>query len=455
MKLNYTLFTFFIFFQFTFSQNLEIPSDIKDHIIARVDMGFNPSIAIAYLDGDKVSYFNYGKTEVNVGEVVNENTVYEIGSISKVFTTILLADEVLKGKMALTDPISKYLPSTVNIPQRNDKFITLNDLATHTSALPRMPDNFNPADPNNPFADYTVEQLYEFLSTYELTRDIGVQYEYSNLGMGLLGHILELHTATTYENLILNRIAEPLGMQSTGIVFTTAMKEKLAVGHNEQLEVVSNWDIPTLAGAGAIRSTTTDMIKFIKANISTNETSLNKAMKLSHKIAFTDESTNFNIALGWHLANKGEITWHNGGTGGYRAFAGFLNSDGRGVVVLTNSISSVDEIGLKLLDAPVELELPKKTEFPDVIEVSSEILETYIGAYALTPEFILTITRKDNQLFAQATGQSKFEIFPSTENEFFLRVVEASVTFNKNELGNVDSLILHQGGRDMPATKMD
>lgn len=455
MKLTSTLVTLFICFQFTFGQNLEIPLEVKDHVKARVNEGFNPSIALAYIEGDEAVYFNHGKTEVNVGNTVDENTVYEIGSISKVFTTILLADEVIKGSMALTDPISKYLPKTLSMPQRNAKVITLKDLATHTSGLPRLPDNINPADPNNPYADYTVKLLYEFLSYYKLSRDIGTQYEYSNLGMGLLGHILELHTGKTYEELVMSRITKPLGMTSTAINFTAAMTEKLALGHNDQLEVVSNWDITTLAGAGAIRSTTSDMVKFVIANISTNDTSLNKAMKLSHEIAFSDENQNFNIALAWHFANDSTITWHNGGTGGYRAFAGFLNNSNKGVVVLTNSISSVDQIGLKLLDAPLSLELPKKTEFPDVVDVSEELLESYTGVYELAPEFKLTITRNEKQLYAQATGQSKFELFPSSENEFFLRVVEARVSFNKNDSGKVESLTLHQGDQDILAPKID
>tara|TARA_R110002111_G_scaffold66446_5_gene108271 strand:+ start:323 stop:1690 length:1368 start_codon:yes stop_codon:yes gene_type:complete len=455
MKIKSVIFAILIFIQFGYAQNAEIPESIKEHIKARIDEGFNPSVALAYIEGEQVSYFNYGNTEVKTGKPVNENTVYEIGSISKVFTTILLADEVLKGNMKLDDPISNYLPKTVSVPQYNGKQITLKDLATHTSGLPRMPDNFEPADYSNPFADYTVELLYDFLSSYELQRAIGTQYEYSNLGMGLLGHILELHTGKTYEVLIKNRITEPLGMTMTGITFTDAMKVNLALGHNEQLEVVSNWDINSLAGAGAIRSSTSDMVKFIKANIDTNDTSLNKAMKLSHNIAFTDESKNFNIALAWHFGNNNSITWHNGGTGGYRAFAGFLNGTNRGVVVLTNSVSSVDAIGMKLLDAPLTLELPKKVEFPDVVEVSNEVLGTYVGVYQLAPEFLLTITRKDNQLFAQATGQPQFEIFPSAENKFFLKVVEASITFNKNDTGNVDSLTLHQGGQNMPAPKIE
>lgn len=454
MKFKSILLICFVFVQFALAQKAVISEDVKNHIKARVDQGFNPSVALAYIEGDNVSYFNYGTTETNTGKSVDEHTVYEIGSISKVFTTIILADEVLKGNMKLSDPISKYLPKTVTVPQHNENVITLKDLATHTSGLPRMPDNFEPADYSNPFADYTVKLLYEFLSSYELPRTIGSQYEYSNLGMGLLGHILELHTGKTYKDLIKNRITALLKMNSTAIVFTDNMKANLALGHNEELNVVSNWDITTLAGAGAIRSTTSDMVKFIKANMETNGSALNKAMKLSHKIAFSDKSKNFDIGLAWHFANNNTITWHNGGTGGYRAFSGFLNASNRGVVVLTNSVSSVDAVGMKLLDAPLQLELPKKAQFPDVVEVSATILEEYVGDYQLAPEFILTISRKENQLFAQATGQPQFEIFPSAENKFFLKVVEASVTFNKNAEGKVDSLTLHQGGQNMPASKM-
>jgi len=452
MKIKTVIFIFFVCIQFTFSQYARISSEVKEHIKARVDNKFNPSVTLAYIEGDDVSYFNYGKTEIENGKTVNENTVYEIGSISKVFTTILLADEVVKGNMKLSDPASKYLPKEVNVPQRNGKVITLKDLATHTSGLPRMPENISPADYNNPYADYTVALLYDYISKYDLPRDIGSQYEYSNLGMGLLGHILELHTGETYENLVINRIAKPLGMNDTGLVFTESMKEHLAYGYNEQLDKVSNWDFTTLAGAGGIRSTLSDMVKFIKANMSSNDSSLNKAMKLSHDIAFSDENQNFKIGLGWHFANNNTITWHNGGTGGYRAFTGFLKN--RGVVVLTNSTNSVDVIGLKLLDAPIDLELPTVKEFPDVVELSVEVLESYVGVYEITPEFAITVSRKDNQVFAQATGQPEFEIFPSAENEFFLKVVEASVTFNKNEKGEINGLTLHQGGQNTPATKV-
>ncbi len=455
MRNLYLFFIALTTLQFTFAQDLIIPADVKTHVQQRVEQGFNPSISMAYIKGDEVTYFNYGNTLLENGQPVNENTIYEIGSISKVFTTILLADEIWKGNMELIDPISKYLPETVSVPTRGEKVITLKDLATHTSGLPRMPTNFNPKDRLNPFADYTVEQLYEFLSAYKLERDIGSLYEYSNLGMGLLGHILELHTGKSYEELVVQRIAKPLGMDDTQIVFTDRMKKRLAYGYNEQLERTSNWDITSLAGAGAIRSSTSDMVKFIKANMSNSDSSLNKAMKLSHKIAFTDTTNNFNIGLAWHFANNGSITWHNGGTGGYRAFSGFNSDTNEGVVVLTNSTFTTDAIGLKVLGQDINLELPKKREFPGIVEVDEATLESYTGKYQLSPEFFITIKRVGNQLLAQATNQPEFEIFASAKNEFFLKVVEASVTFKSNENRETIGLVLHQNGRDIPGKKVN
>ena len=158
-----------VFFSSILIAQTQIPEDVKTHIKAVVDQGFNKGIAVAYIDGDNVEYFNYGKMADN-GVDVSEHSVFEIGSISKTFTTILLADQVLSGSMKLEDPVSKYMPKGQKVPSRNGRNITLKDLATHSSALPRMPTNFNPADGNDPFADYGSEELYSFLSSYELPR---------------------------------------------------------------------------------------------------------------------------------------------------------------------------------------------------------------------------------------------------------------------------------------------
>jgi CubicO group peptidase (beta-lactamase class C family) len=286
------------------------------------------------------------------------NSVFEIGSISKVFTSTVLAQLVQEGKLSLEDPVQKYLPSTVKIPTRNGKQITLGMLSVQNSGLPRMPTNFTPRDPTNPYADYSVAQMYEFLSGYQLTRDPGASFEYSNLGVGLLGHALSLSEGKSYEDMERERVWTPLHMENTAITFTPWMKQHLALGHDQGGAVVSNWDIPTLAGAGAIRSTTIDMLKFIDANLHPERGPLERAMDFAHQARGFAGRPSVTIGLNWiitHVADD-SIVWHNGGTGGYRTFAGFDPTSRLGVVIMTNSAGEgADDIGMHLLNKNVPL----------------------------------------------------------------------------------------------------
>src|SRR5262249_5931730 len=274
---------------------------------------------------------------------VNGDSVFEIGSVTKVFTAILLADMVERGEVSLNDPISKYLPESVKTPTRDGKEITLRDLSTQTSGLPRMPNNLSPKDAQNPYADYSVEQMYAFLSNYTLTRDIGAKYEYSNVGVGLLGHILALRAGMDYETLVRTRIAQPLTMDNTRIKLTPEMQARLAKGHNVALKPVANWDLPTLAGAGALRSTANDLLKFIEANIGLSKSPLLAAMQKTHQPQSDTGIPDLRVGLGWHLLKKfdTEIVWHNGGTGGDHSFIGFYKKKSKSVMGLSNSANPI------------------------------------------------------------------------------------------------------------------
>lgn len=186
-----------------------------------------------------------GKLDNGTDQEVTGNTLFEIGSITKTFTTLLLQDMIDRGQMKLDDPVAKYLPESVKVPTRNGKEITLLQLATHTSGLPKIPDNLDPKRADNPYADYTVEQMYAFLSGYKLARDPGTQWEYSNLGMGLLGQAIALKAGMSYESLVVDRVCQPLKMDSTGITLTPELKSRFATGHNEFGYAVSAWDTPT------------------------------------------------------------------------------------------------------------------------------------------------------------------------------------------------------------------
>ena len=547
----------------------KLPENVVNSINKRIEFGLNPSIVVGIIDKDGSSYFNFGRKSEN-GSEANEHTIYEIGSITKVFTAILLAQQVIDGKLKLDDPIKNYLPDGVKVPQRGANEITFGNLSDHTSGLPRMPTNFAPADPLNPFADYTVDQLYSFLSGYELTRDVGSAYEYSNLAQGLLGHILALNAGIPYESLMIKTIAKPQRMKETKITLDEKMKENLATGYDSGAEA-KNWDLPTLAGAGAIRSSTYDMLKFLSANIGYLKTPLQTAMNKTHEVRH-DKAGGMSVGLGWHImkGKNGDVIWHNGGTGGYRAFAGFVKETGEGVVLLTNSTRSIDDIGFHLLNPGSDLltvkpgiaaELRKtidakgveaaKTLFYDLkenkpdeydfseedintlgysymeknleaalaifkmnidmfpassnvydsygeallkngdkdlaienykksveinpgntngiqalekmgvkiqiedVEVPEAILDTYVGTYELVPGFNIVITREGKQLFGQATGQEKFELFAKSNVEFYLKVVNAQVLFNVNEQAAVESLTLFQNGQKTKGKKID
>jgi serine-type D-Ala-D-Ala carboxypeptidase/endopeptidase len=284
----------------------------------------SPSIVVGIIDqkGRRVIHYISDKT----APPVNGDTLFEIGSISKVFTAMALTQMAERGDLKLDDPISRFLPQSVKTPTRNGKAVSLLSLATHTSGLPRLPDNLDPKDVSNPYADYTVGQLYAFLSNYQLTRDIGAQYEYSNLGAGLLGHILSMKAGTSYEMLIKSRIAQPLQMNDTSIQLTPKQQVRFAKGHNALGKPVSYWDLPTLAGAGALRSTTNDLLKFLAANLQLTSTPLNATLQKTHLIQHSTETPNVKIAIGWHVLNHNgtEIIMHDGGTGGFRSFIGFV-----------------------------------------------------------------------------------------------------------------------------------
>ena len=384
------------------------------------------------------------------------NSVFEIGSISKVFTATVLAEMVQEGKVRLDDPAQKYLPSRVHLPTRDGKEITLGNLSEQNSGLPRMPDNFQPADPANPYADYTVQQMYDFLSGYTLTRDIGSLYEYSNLGVGLLGHVLSLAAGKPYEELVRERVWQPLGMTHTAITFTPWMKQHLALGHDEQGAVVENWDIPTLAGAGAIRSTTNDMLMFAEANLHPERGALERAMAFAHEERAP--AGNMRIGLNWlslHAAHD-TIVWHNGGTGGYRTFIGLEPSKKVAVVVMTNSGGTgADDIGFHLLDPSLPLAAqPAPPKQHTAIALSPDVLARYVGSYQLAPNFSIDVTLKDGVLWGQPTKQQAFHLWPESETDFFLKEVDAQVTFVRDAQGVVTGLVLHQGGADQAGKKV-
>ena len=429
--------------------------EIRALLSNRVDEGKKAvGIVVGTISADGREIIATGKSSQD-GAALTADSIFEIGSITKVFTSLLLADMVERGELMLETPVAKLLPESVKLPTRNGKQITLLDLSMQVSGLLRMPGNFKPANPGNPYADYDAARLYEFLSGYSLTRDIGEKYEYSNLGVGLLGTALARRAGLSYEALSQRRVLKPLGMTSTTITLNDEQRKRLASGHDPGLSVTPNWGLDALAGAGAIRSTTKDVLTFLAAHIELTDTPLKNAMRRMRAMSRPTGTPELDILMGWRRFNRfgTEIVWHNGGTGGYRTWAGFVPGAKKGVVVLCNTFFSVDDIGLHLLEdkwPPGKFE-PAKVRVE--LSLDPKILAAYAGEYVMNPRFSIVVTPEGGQLFLQATNQPRFEAFATAQDEFFLKIVDAQISFGRDETGKVTHLTLHQNGAQQKATK--
>ena len=415
--------------------------DVKNALETHIDNGLAVGMVVGIVDGERQQIISLGRVAKPNGAAINANSIFEIGSISKTFTGLLLAEMVQKGLVKLDDAAVKYLPKNVEMPTRGGKQITLLDLVTHRSGLPRLPDNMAPKDMNNPYADYSFADLYDFLSSYKLKRDIGAEVEYSNLGMGLLGHILALQSGMNYQELVQQVILSPLGMDDSGIELNPEQLLRFTTGHNVAGEAVAHWDLPVFAGAGALRSTANDMMLYLAANMNLSDAPLTKAMQMSHEMRNEFGTPQMQIGLAWltKIVGDEKITWHNGGTGGYRSFIGFDQQTRRGVFVLSNSQDDVDAIGWAILENRLD-----DLRVTEAVEVENAI--QYVGDYQLAPNFILAVTQAGGQLFVQATGQAKNAIYMQSENEFYFKVVDAQISFVRNKNGVITGLVLHQNG---------
>ena len=286
--------------------------------------------SVAIINNGQVNYYGAIKKNGSVIPLDNQKSVFEIGSITKVFTSTVLAKLVSEGSISLNDSIHKYY----SFPFRKSHSFTFESLANHTSGLPRLPFNMNLSNTTNPFKNYDEKRLNKYLKDFIAVQEAskGV-YQYSNLGAGLLGHTLGLSQEKPFEELLKEKVFEVYGMTSS---FTSneGLEARIVVGINEAGEEVSNWDFDVLFGAGGMLSTSEDLVKFGFAQFNAED----KALALSQKKTF-EVDENMSIGLGWHLLKQKDgsvFHWHNGATGGYTTSMTLDVEENRGVIVLSN-----------------------------------------------------------------------------------------------------------------------
>ena len=275
------------------------------------------------------------------------DSIFEIGSITKTFTGLVLAQMVAQGKVRLDEPVRELLPpGTVARPQGPE--ITLLDLVTQHSGLPRLPDNLAPADPDNPYSDYRALNLYQFLAGHGVAKPADAPFLYSNLGLGLLGQALADRAGTTYARLISNEVTVPLQLSDTGVSLSAGQQARFIQGHTFDNRPAGAWDLDALAGAGALRSTAADMLTYLEANLhpdrlmtggSGARRTLAAAITQSHQPR-ADAGAN-KIAFAWFYNPQTRDYWHNGATGGYSSYAFFnLQGDYAGVVLMNRTVGA-------------------------------------------------------------------------------------------------------------------
>jgi serine-type D-Ala-D-Ala carboxypeptidase/endopeptidase len=310
------------------------------------------SLAIGLLSRDQTEVYGYGHaTDTSDAPSPTGETIFEIGSVTKVFTAVLLAEMAERRLAAIDEPVRELLPGGVNVEGEAASQVRLVHLATHTSGLPRLPDNLRPKDEKNPYCDYGKDELYAFLSARRLEQRPGAEFEYSNVGAGLLGHLLSLRAGRRYESLVLDWIAGPLGMTHTAIELAPSAQAMFAAGHDADGNPVPPWDLGVLEGTGGLRSTVNDMVRFIRANIELSNLSVSPALEVTQTTRFVRPGGR--VALGWMVGLPSPalraVRWHNGRTGGYASFVGFDRLRKTGVVVLANSSIPIDHLGTDLL----------------------------------------------------------------------------------------------------------
>lgn len=407
--------------------------------------GMHASIVIAIIDGKDSAVYGFGSVHAGKQIRPGADTVYQIGSVTKTMTALLLADAVVEGKVKLDEPVAAFLPGYA-VPAFGGKAITLLDLATHYSSLPRLPDNFAPKNPANPYADYTQAKQRQFLAAYQLPHAPGTAFDYSNIGYAVLGTALAAQAGTSYEALLQQRIAVPLGMRSTTNKPTHGMLARLAPGHQLSREPTPAWELNVVAPAGGVYSSARDMLAYLQAYMFKPLRPYALAVKPQRPLG-PDSDTQ--IGLAWLLEQQQghSYAWHSGQTGGYASYAAFTTDGKRGVMVLSNTARTVDALGLSALLPGTPLPPLKKPQA--AIELPRAALAEYVGEYPLDKDFTLTVTLGKHGLEAAGTGVGSAPLFASAKDQFFFRAIEAELAFARDAAGKIINAVLRQGGQDV------
>lgn len=396
---------------------------------------------------------SYGTLSVENGRKVDGATIFEIASLTKVLTALVLADMARQRQVKPDAPVSSCVPKGVKVPEHGGRQITFVDLATHSSGLPLRPTNLASQTALNKYAGYTVEQLYQGLATFELPRDPGTAFEYSNWGFGLLGNALADCAGKSYEALLAERVIVPLGMRDTMFIPSNVLRSRLASAYDSKLRPVPNESTGALNAAGGLYSTVDDLLKFVEVFLGRGPLPLAAAATTMLEPRRPGDDPQTRMALGWRVSTVDGVTtvWSAGRADGYRSFMAFDPRARLAVVALTNAATNagVDDIGRHVLDPRRTVARPHRW-----ITVSANVLDRYVGRYRFEDGNYLSVVRDGNQLIVEMTGQGPLPVLATAPREFFPEDIEAQFVFSDSGAGPAQSLVLNQDGQSWKAQRV-
>ncbi|MCB1581982.1 MAG: serine hydrolase domain-containing protein [Marinicella sp.] len=426
------------------SVTAQIPVDVQQEVDLRIKHKHNPSIALAVFQGGHQSFYVKGWQNKEQQIPATVNTVYEIGSITKTFTGLLLAKLTEEGKVSLHDPVEQHWQQPFKLRDAAGEVITLKQLSTHTSGLPRLPDNL-PLFADDPYATYDRDDLLKALSNIK-PAIAGKNYAYSNLAVGLLGETLANAGGASYNELISKNIIQPLSLHSTYWSLQQVPEANLAQGYSVNKPTPA-WNFKALAGAGALRSSITDLLAYGVAYLEQSD-SLKKAMNIATTAHYQQDK--LRVGLGWHIND--DIIWHNGGTGGFRSILMINPKTQKVVAAITNhSQNDVEDLAIHLMDTAQPMH---QLDFP--VEIESTKLKEFESEYQqVENDSQITIKVIDDQLFFTAPKQPKQTMYYIGNDTFKFKMINVKIKFDRDDNGNIQALQLQGWGEPQTYLKKD
>ncbi len=438
---------------------------VTDAASALINDKVADGLSIGYVEGDHWGTVHLGTSNAK-GKVADNLTVYELGSISKVFTSLLLADAVVRGEIKLDDVVKVENAAGIRLPSYQGRKIEWIDLSTHRSGLPRLPANLDASSLSNPYRLYDSKQAAAALKVLQLARKPGESQEYSNLGASVLGYLIAENAKANYQDLLQQRIATPLGMKDCTVDLTADQQKRFATPHDRVGSPVSRWTFADLPGAGGMSATMFDMMRFAKALLKPTSGKLGEAIELAWKQHRDADTSGAAMGLGWMIAGDGETRWHNGQTGGSHS-ALFINRRlNTAIVVLCNTavMTEVDQLASQLLikasgqTAPLKISEQRDKKIADKDgndkSIDAKHRARLVGRYQLAANFIFDVQDRDGHLMVGITNQPTQEVFPDSATRWSYRGVDATLEFILNTSGPAKQLVLHQNGIKQTAKRL-